>query len=103
MSGEIRGSNTREVLTRLLSYEAMQAPLLIVMEDLHWFDSASWSLLVDVQQKVRPLLLALNTRPLSDPFPLQFKQLRIRRVSDWLGSKRCCWMMSKRWCASAWE
>ncbi|MDQ3004032.1 MAG: AAA family ATPase [Chloroflexota bacterium] len=76
MSGEIRGSNIREVLTRLLNYEARRAPLLVVMEDLHWFDSASWSLLVDVQQKVRPILLALNTRPLSDPVPLQFKQLQ---------------------------
>ncbi|HEX2998017.1 MAG TPA: AAA family ATPase [Anaerolineales bacterium] len=75
MSGEIRGGNVRELLTRLLSYEARQAPLLIVMEDLHWFDSASWALLVDVQQKVQPLFLALNTRPLSDPPPLQFKQI----------------------------
>ena len=47
----------------------------MVLEDLHWFDSASWALLVDVQQKVRPILLALNTRPLSDPVPIQFKQI----------------------------
>ena len=38
MSGEIRGGNIRELLTRLLSFEAQRAPLLIVMEDLHWFD-----------------------------------------------------------------
>jgi len=75
MSGEIRGGNVRELLARLLSFEATLAPLLIVMEDLHWFDSASWALLVDVQQKVRPLFLALNTRPLSDPVPIQFKQI----------------------------
>jgi class 3 adenylate cyclase/tetratricopeptide (TPR) repeat protein len=75
MKGEIRGGNIRELLTRLLAYEADQAPLLIVLEDLHWFDSASWTLLVDVQQKVRPILLALNTRPLTDPVPLQFKQI----------------------------
>jgi class 3 adenylate cyclase/tetratricopeptide (TPR) repeat protein len=75
MTGEIRGSNTRELLTRVLSYEAGRAPLLIALEDLHWFDSASWTLLVDVQIKVRPVLLALNTRPLPDPVPLQFKQL----------------------------
>jgi len=75
MTGEIRGGNVRELLTRLLSYEAGQAPVLIVMEDLHWFDSASWALLVDVQQKVRPLFLALNTRPLLEPAPAQFKQI----------------------------
>jgi class 3 adenylate cyclase/tetratricopeptide (TPR) repeat protein len=75
MTGEIRGGNIRELLTRLLSFEANKAPLVIVMEDLHWFDSASWSLLVDVQQKVRPILLAVNTRPLSDPVPLQFNEI----------------------------
>jgi len=75
MTGEIRGGNIREMLTRILSHAASLAPLLIVMEDLHWFDSASWTLLVDVQQKVRPILLAVNTRPLADPIPAQFKQL----------------------------
>ena len=75
MSGEIRGGNVRELLTRLLSHEAGQSAMLIVMEDLHWFDSASWALLVDIQQKVRPLFLALNTRPLVDPVPVQFKQI----------------------------
>ena len=75
MSGEIRGGNVRELLTRLLAFEARESPMLIVMEDLHWFDSASWALLVDVQQKVRPLFLALNTRLLADPVPAQFKQI----------------------------
>jgi len=75
MQGEIRAGNTREVLARLLNHEATKAPLLVVMEDLHWFDSASWALLADVQQKVRPILLALNTRPLPDPAPIQFKQI----------------------------
>ena len=75
MTGEIRASNIRELLTSLLAFEARRAPLVLVMEDLHWFDSASWALLLDVQQKVRPILLALNTRPLLDPAPVQFKQL----------------------------
>ncbi|HMS00868.1 MAG TPA: adenylate/guanylate cyclase domain-containing protein [Anaerolineales bacterium] len=75
MAGEIRASNTRELLTRLLNQAASDAPLLIVMEDLHWFDSASWALLVDAQQKVRPLLLTLNTRPLSEPLPETFRQI----------------------------
>jgi class 3 adenylate cyclase len=75
MTGEIRSSNIREILTRVLAHAAGQAPLLIVLEDLHWFDSASWALLVDAQQKVRPIFLALNTRPLSDPVPAQFKQI----------------------------
>jgi class 3 adenylate cyclase/tetratricopeptide (TPR) repeat protein len=75
MMGEIRAGNTREVLARLLAHAAREAPVLIVMEDLHWFDSASWALLADVQQKVRPILLALNTRPLPEPAPQIFRQI----------------------------
>ena len=75
MTGEIRGGNIRELLTSLLLFESRQTPVVMVLEDLHWFDSASWALLVDVQQKVRPILLALNTRPLPDPVPTQFKQI----------------------------
>ena len=75
MTGEIRGSNIRELLASLLSFEARKRPIVLVIEDLHWFDSASWALLSDVQQKVRPILLALNTRPLADPAPAQFRQI----------------------------
>ena len=75
MSGEIRGGNIRELLTSVLSHEAHKTPLVVIMEDLHWFDSASWALLLDMQQKVRPILLALNTRPLTEPAPLQYKQI----------------------------
>ena len=75
MTGEIRGGNIRELLTSLLSFEARKAPVLLVLEDLHWFDSASWALLLDVQQKVRPILMAVNTRPLAEPVPVQFKQM----------------------------
>ena len=75
MTGEVRGGNIRDLLVRLLQNEADQSGILISLEDLHWLDSASWILLADVYQKVRPLLLALNTRPLSRPVQPQFKEL----------------------------
>jgi class 3 adenylate cyclase/tetratricopeptide (TPR) repeat protein len=75
MQGEIRAGNTREVLARLLNHAAQQTPLIVALEDLHWIDSASWALLADVQQKVRPILLALNTRPMPDPMPEVFRQI----------------------------
>ncbi len=73
MTGEIRGGNIREVLVRILSREAARAPMLVIMEDLHWLDSASWSLLPEVHTRVQPLLLVMNTRPLSEPFSLEYK------------------------------
>ncbi len=78
MTGEVRGGNIRDLLVRLLQEEANQSGILITLEDLHWLDSASWILLADVYQKVRPLLLALNTRPLSRPVQPQFKELAER-------------------------
>jgi class 3 adenylate cyclase/tetratricopeptide (TPR) repeat protein len=75
MTGEVRGGNIRDLLVLLLQGEAKQAGILITLEDLHWLDSASWTLLGDVYQKVRPLLLAVNTRPLSRPVQPQFKEL----------------------------
>jgi len=75
MAGEVRGGNIRELLTRLLNHEASHSPLLIMIEDVHWLDSASLTLLADVHQKVHPVLLALNTRPLSPPVSLQFKEI----------------------------
>lgn len=78
MTSEVRGGNIRELLVRLLQNEANQSPILVSLEDIHWLDSASWTLLSDVFQKVRPLLLAVNTRPYSPPVPPQFKELAER-------------------------
>lgn len=38
-------------------------PMLLVIEDAHWLDDASWALLELVKSTDRPLLLALTTRP----------------------------------------
>jgi tetratricopeptide (TPR) repeat protein len=78
MTSEVRGGNIRDLLVSLLQEEARSSALLIALEDLHWMDSASWTLLADVYQKIRPLLLAVNTRPLSRPVQPQFKELAER-------------------------
>jgi hypothetical protein len=78
MSGEVRGGNIRDLLVMLLQHETNQSPVLLALEDLHWLDSASWTLLGDVYQKVRPLLLVVNTRPLWQPVPVQFQELAHR-------------------------
>lgn len=75
LTGETRGGNIRELLVRILQYEAGLAPLLIVLEDLHWIDAASWIFLADVYQKVRPMMLVLTTRPLQPPVPQEYKTI----------------------------
>jgi len=75
MSGEVRAANTQHLITSLLQLDATRRPLLIVVEDVHWLDSASWALGLRVAQQVRPLLLVLATRPLGAQAPSEYRQL----------------------------
>jgi class 3 adenylate cyclase/tetratricopeptide (TPR) repeat protein len=63
MTGVVRGDNARDLLSGLIGREASRAPLMIVLEDAHWLDSASWALLRQVRREVRSVLLLVTTRP----------------------------------------
>jgi hypothetical protein len=81
LTGEVRADNTRQLLVQLLQPTAATpagraAPLLIVLDDAHWFDSASWALARQVVAQVRPLLLVLAARPLVEPLPEDYRRLR---------------------------
>ncbi len=67
MTGSLRAFNIQSLLAALIRKAAEQQPLLIVMEDAHWMDSASWSLLTKTQDEVKPLLLVVATRPMETP------------------------------------
>lgn len=76
MSGEVRADNTRELLVMLLQKAARDAPLLLVLEDAHWFDSASWLVVRMVSQQVQPLLMVVTTRPFDGAPPVEYVQLK---------------------------
>src|SRR5205807_8904736 len=59
----------------LLQKHAEEAPLLIVLEDAHWMDTASWALTVRVAFEVKPLLFAISSRPLGDSAPAEYQCL----------------------------
>jgi class 3 adenylate cyclase/tetratricopeptide (TPR) repeat protein len=65
MSGTNRRDSTIELLVAILAETATRSPLLIVLDDVHWFDSASWALTLTAARKVSPMLLILLTRPMS--------------------------------------
>ncbi|MDQ5850796.1 MAG: AAA family ATPase, partial [Chloroflexota bacterium] len=75
MSSEVRASNTRDLLLRLVQAAASRAPTMLILEDAHWLDSASWALALDASQRVQPLLLAIVTRPLADPLPPDYQAI----------------------------
>jgi class 3 adenylate cyclase/tetratricopeptide (TPR) repeat protein len=75
MTGEVRANNTQELLLALLREPAEQAPLVVVLEDCHWLDSASWALVRAASLDVRSILLVLTTRPFVDVVPPTYAAL----------------------------
>ncbi len=75
MRGEVRANNLHQLVVQLLNYSAARRPLLIIFDDAHWMDSASWSLLAAVSQSVTPLLLVVMTRPLALATPAELRAL----------------------------
>ncbi|HMA37837.1 MAG TPA: AAA family ATPase, partial [Chloroflexia bacterium] len=78
LDGEARGQHTRALLLHLLATATQRAPALLILEDAHWFDSASWALALAAGTAGPggrpPFFLLLATRPL-DPPPAEYRQL----------------------------
>ena len=66
ISNELRRDNIFELIEALLRHQAQQYPLLILLEDIHWADELSLSLVSQVCQKLvdSPVLFVLAHRPL---------------------------------------
>jgi class 3 adenylate cyclase/tetratricopeptide (TPR) repeat protein len=75
MDGSVRAENTKLLLASILRHTTVEAPALLVVEDAHWLDSNSWALLLEVVQSVPRVLVAVTTRPMSDP-PEHYARLR---------------------------
>ena len=75
LEGPVRADNLRRLLVGALRMVAAERPLLIVLEDAHWCDSASWALAWLVAQQLPQVLLVLALRPLGDPVP-EYERLR---------------------------
>ena len=69
MTGAIRSVNANILLTHLIQQMAREQPLVIVLEDSHWCDSASLALLREIATKVHPLLILSASRPMTRPLP----------------------------------
>ncbi len=66
LRGDVRAGNTRVAAMQLLRAAARERPTLVVLEDLHWFDSSSLALALALAQAVAreglPLLLVATSR-----------------------------------------
>ncbi len=75
MTGEIRAENTRWLLMQILSLHSRDRPMLIVLDDAHWMDSASWALARTVAQRMPSVMMVLSFRS-GNKLPNEALQLR---------------------------
>ena len=75
MTGQVRADNTRDLFLRILKTVSARSPAVLIQEDAHWLDSASWALALAANQRVPSILLIVVTRPLDDPLPTEYTQL----------------------------
>ncbi|HEY1691839.1 MAG TPA: AAA family ATPase [Polyangiaceae bacterium] len=59
--GQVRAKRTRDLCVALLRRAAARRPLLLLLEDLHWGDAASWDLVRDVVGAAVPGLFLVGT------------------------------------------
>ncbi len=67
LSGEARAQQTQKLLAAVLQRAAERENLAIVIEDAHWFDSASWALFRSLRLNVAPVMWVVASRPIDDP------------------------------------
>lgn len=65
LSGLGRADRTNRLLTALLSQQLQVAKTFIIVEDAHWFDSASWQLLELVHRRLTQIGILIVSRPLN--------------------------------------
>ncbi|MFZ0544722.1 MAG: AAA family ATPase [Candidatus Promineifilaceae bacterium] len=63
LSGELRANNTYDLLVSVMKRAIEKGPLVLVLEDGQWLDTATWALIERLKWEALPLLLVLVTRP----------------------------------------
>jgi len=66
MVGESRARAARALLLTVLQRAAGAGPLAILVDDAHWLDSASWSLLADASRAGAAISIFVFTRPIAE-------------------------------------
>ncbi len=75
MTGQVRAENLQRLVVRLLKKQAETGPLLVVLDDAQWFDSASWAITWQVARQVPAVFLTLASRPLEEPIPVEYQAI----------------------------
>ena len=76
MTGDIRAANLARLLIALLTELTKSTTLVLIVEDAHWLDSASWGLLLEILESIPFKLSVVTTRIMDDPLSNEQRQLR---------------------------
>lgn len=68
MRGQPREDNTTDLLIRILANYTQQEPAIVVLEDGHWFDAASGSLLLKASNELANASIVVTRRPASEEY-----------------------------------
>ncbi|MSQ81865.1 MAG: adenylate/guanylate cyclase domain-containing protein [Myxococcales bacterium] len=74
LSGEARAQQTQKLLAAILQQVVDKQATAVIVEDAHWFDSASWALFRALRLNVIPTMWIVASRPMDEP-PDEFKIL----------------------------
>jgi class 3 adenylate cyclase/tetratricopeptide (TPR) repeat protein len=66
MDAQTRAERLREWLLQCVARAAAAVPLVLLVEDAHWLDSASWALLQGMAARRLPVCVLASSRPLKD-------------------------------------
>lgn len=88
LSPQLRHQSLNILIIELLKAWAKENPLVLIMDDVHWFDKLSWELMLNVSRSLLvakvPFLMVTILRPLEDNYPhrLYFEQLQQLEVTQ---------------------
>ncbi len=76
IQGQARAHDTQRLLGALLENSTRNIPSVIVLEDAHWLDSASWALIKMVANMLPNICILIVTRPFGDQQPADYARLK---------------------------
>jgi class 3 adenylate cyclase/tetratricopeptide (TPR) repeat protein len=79
LTGQSRADSTRHLLLSLLvnlTDRSARSPQLLVLEDAHWLDSASWAFAELLGREIPSLLIVISLRPINEASIPEYRALR---------------------------
>lgn len=74
LEGEVRAAQTNRVLLEVVRRAGVYKRYAIIVDDVHWMDSASWGAIATLARNLDPLFLLMVSRPQQEP-PRELQEL----------------------------